>query len=146
MLLDKFRPANGFENSVYYRSDNVIFKYVHGFEYKSNADEIGPVVDMVIILNFLDFANNCSRKVKIITISNTAHISSAFNLYLNLCTYLETTLPDLSYTEFSISLNDQNLSKKHEVMMHEMNYVKTDEYLHHMSHKYFNCNTLIGIP
>ena len=40
MLLDKFWPSNGMENAVYYRSNDVFSKYVHGIEYKSNADEI----------------------------------------------------------------------------------------------------------
>ena len=52
MLLDMFWPSNGIvENSVYYRSDDGISKYVHGSEFKSNCDEIWTVVDMVIILN-----------------------------------------------------------------------------------------------
>ena len=40
VLLDKYWSSNGIENSVYYRSNNVISKYAYGFEYRSNADEI----------------------------------------------------------------------------------------------------------
>ena len=58
---------------------------------------------MVIILNLFEFENGCSRKFKIITISNTDHIASLFNLYLNPCTYLETAVSNLSYTAFSVS-------------------------------------------
>ena len=68
---------------------------------------------MVMILNFVEQPLSNSRKFKIITISNTDHISSLFNLYLNPCTYLETTVSNLSYTAFSVSLDDHNLCKKH---------------------------------
>ena len=50
-----------------------------------------------------------------ITISKTDHISSLFDLYSNVCTYLETALPDLQYTEVSNPLNDPNLSKHTEI-------------------------------
>ena len=85
---------------------------MHGFECKSNGDEIYYVVDMKIILNFLEFENGCSRKFKIITMSTTDHISSEFILYLNLCTYLEIAASILSYVAFPVSINDHNLCKK----------------------------------
>ena len=113
MLLNKFCSSNGIENLVHYKSNAVIFKFIHGFEYKSNADEIQCIVDMVIILNFLEFENNCSRKFKIIIISITGHNSSVFKLYLNPCTYLKTAAFNLSYTAFSVSLDEYNLCKKH---------------------------------
>ena len=68
------------------------------------------------------------------TIATTGYISSPFNLYLNPCTYLKTTLSNLSFTEFSVSLNEYNLSKKHGDVMHETNYVISDEYIHNMNH------------
>ena len=123
MLLDKFWPSNGIEISIDYRSDNFISEYVHGFECKSNNDKIWSVVDMVIILNFLEFEKSCSRKFKVITISTTDHISSRFDLYLNLGTNSKTILSDLLYTEFSVLLSDYNVFKKHGVMMYETKYL-----------------------
>ena len=134
MLLDKFWPSNGIENSVYHRSNNAISKYVHEFAYRSNANEIWCIVDMVIILNFLEFENSCSRKFKIIIISITGHISSVFKLYLNQYTYSKTAASNLPYTAFSVLLNEYNLCKKHWVMMYETNYVIADEYTHTMNH------------
>ena len=87
MLLDKFCLRNGIKNSVYYGPDVVNFKYVHGFEYRSNFDEIQCTVDVVIILNFLEFESSRSRKFKIVTMSITGHISSVFKLHLNLCAW-----------------------------------------------------------
>ena len=129
MLLDKFWPSNGLENSVYSRSNNVISKYVHGFEYRSNADEIQCIVVMLIILNFLEFDNSCSRKFKIITIPITGHISSVLKLHLNPSTYLETAASNPSYTAFSVWLDEYNLCKKHWVMMHETSHVIAVEYV-----------------
>ena len=62
MLLDKLRPFNAVDNSVYHGSDDVISKSVHGLEHRSNADEMYHVVDTLTILNFLELENNCSRK------------------------------------------------------------------------------------
>ena len=85
---------------------------MHELEYKSNADEMWPVVEMLMILNFLEQLVSNSRKLKIITISITAYITSAFNLYSNPCTYLEAFSSDPSYTGFSIPFDEHNLSKK----------------------------------
>ena len=73
------------------------------------------MAEMVMILNFLEFDLSCLKKCEIITISTTYHISSPFVFYSNPCTYLETSLIDLSYTEFSVQLNCQNLSKRMEL-------------------------------
>ena len=113
MLLDKFCSSTGIENLVYYRSKAVIFKYVHGLEYKPNADEIQCIVDMVIILKFLEFENIRSRKFKIMIISITGNNSSVFKLYSNPCTYLKTAAFNSSYTAFSVSLDEYNLCRKH---------------------------------
>ena len=99
--MDKLWSSNGSENLVYDRSDNSVSKYVHEFEYNSNADKIRAMVDVVMILDFPKFDNSFARKLKIRTTSTTAHISSAFELYLNSCTYLETELCNLSYSKFS---------------------------------------------
>ena len=129
VVLDKFWPSNGIENSACYRSDDV-----HGFEYRSNADEIWCIVDMIIILNFLEFDNSCSGKFKIITISITGHISSAFKLYLNPCSYFKTTASNLSYTAFVVPLSDCNLCKKHWVITYKTSHVIADEYVHAVNH------------
>ena len=89
----------------YYKPNNGISKHVHGSESKSNCDEIRAVVDLVIILNFVEFENSCSRKFQVITISTTGHISSLFNLYLNSWTYSKTTAYNSSYTAFSVSFD-----------------------------------------
>ena len=102
VLIDKFWSSNGAENLAYYKSNHVISKSVHGFECRSNADEMWGIVDIVIILNFFEFENGCSRKFKIITISITGHISSVLKLHSNPCTYLETAASNLSYTAFSV--------------------------------------------
>ena len=75
-----------------------------------------------------------SRKFKIITISTTAYISSAFNLYSNPWTYLETSLSNLSYTEFSVPLDDHNSFKTHGVVMYETNYMISIDYLNNWIH------------
>ena len=134
VFLHKFWSSNRIENSAYYRSNDVLSKYVHGFEYRSNADEIQCIVVMLIILNFLEFDNGCSKKFKIITISTTSHISSVLKLHLNPCTYLKTAASNLSYTAFSVSLIEYNLCKKHWVMMHETSHVVADEYVHTTNH------------
>ena len=87
-----------------------------------------------MVLNFLDQLLSNSRKLKIITISTTANISLAFNLYSNPCTYLETSLSDLSYAEFSVPLDEHNLSKKNGVVMYETNYMISIEYLNNWTH------------
>ena len=122
-FLHKFWSFNSIENAVYYRSDDDVSKYVFGFEYKLNGEEIWSVVEMAMILNFLEFEKSCLRKYKIITTSTTAYISSAFKSYPNPCTYLETASLALSYTAFSDSLNNQNLCKMHRIMMYASNYV-----------------------
>ena len=86
---------------MYYRSDNSVSKYVHKFEYNSNADEIWAMIDVVMILNFLKFDDSSERKFKTRTTSITAHISSAFHLCLKSCTYLQTKSSNSSYTKFS---------------------------------------------
>ena len=45
MYFCKLCSFNGIEDSVCYRSDDIISKYVHGFNCKSNDDEIWSVVD-----------------------------------------------------------------------------------------------------
>ena len=89
---------------------------------------------MVIILNFLEFENSCSRKFKIMSTSITGHISSAFKLYLSPCTYLETQASILSYTAFSVLLGEHNLCKKHWFIKYETNHVRADEYIQTMNH------------
>ena len=59
------------------------------------------MVAAVMILNCLKFDDVSVRKFKIKTTSITAHISSAFELCLILCKYLETKSSNLSYTKFS---------------------------------------------
>ena len=78
---------------------------------------------------FLEQIVSTSRKFKIVTISTTAYISLAFNLYSNLCKYPETELSNLSYIQFSVPLDDYNLSKTHWVVKYETNYVTSIEYL-----------------
>ena len=48
---------NEIENSVYNRTADAVSKYVHGFKYKLNPDEIWSIVDVAMILNFLEFDN-----------------------------------------------------------------------------------------
>ena len=99
--MDKLWSSNRSEILVYDRLDNFVSKYVHEFEYNSNADKIWAMIDVVMILNFLKFDDSSTRKFKIRITSITAHISSASELYLNSCTDLETKLSNLSYTKFS---------------------------------------------
>ena len=78
-------------NAVDDRFDAVVLKYAHGFEYNLYTDDMWPVIDMVMILNFLEQPFSNSRKFKMITISTIHHISSAFDLYSNPWTYSEIT-------------------------------------------------------
>ena len=43
---------------VYYRIDNAVSKYVHGFGYDLNPDEIWSIADVAMILSFLEFENS----------------------------------------------------------------------------------------
>ena len=91
MLLDEFWHFNGIENLIHDRSDDSVSKYINSFEYKWNAAAIWAIVEMVMILNHLDFDNSHFTKFKIVIMSTLAYISPAINLYLNPFTYLETT-------------------------------------------------------
>ena len=62
----------------------------------------------------LEYDNRYSRKFKFITISITAHISSAFNLHSNSFTYSQIKFPNPSYTGFSVPSKDHTLFKKHD--------------------------------
>ena len=97
MVLNEFWPFNGIESLIYDRSDNSVSKYVNGFEYKWISEEIRAIVEMVMILNFPEFNTSYFRKFQIVTMSTLTYISSAFNLYLNAFTYLETTEHHLWY-------------------------------------------------
>ena len=51
------------KNSVYDRLDDSVSKYVHGFEYKSNSDEIWSVIDIVHhIVTSLDYHSNTQQQ------------------------------------------------------------------------------------
>ena len=105
-----------------------------GFEYTLNADQIWLVVETIMILIFLEQIVSNSRKLKIITISTTAYISSVFNLYSDPSTYLKTLSSDLSFTEFSPPLAEDNLSKKNVVVVYETNYIISIECLNDRIH------------
>ena len=113
-LLHKLWSFNKTENAVYNRSNAAVLKYLHGYKYMLNAEEIWFVFDMVMILNFLEKLLSNSRKFKMITISTTDHISSAFCLYSEPCTYSKITFVALHFTEFSIPFDGRNLSKRTE--------------------------------
>ena len=121
MLLHRLCAYNRTENRVYYISDHVNSKYVHGFKYKSNDAEICSVLDMMIILNYLEFESSCWRNFKLMTILITGYMSSSLNLHLNSWAYLQTALPNPSYTEFSVSLVGYNLFKKNGSFMWILN-------------------------
>ena len=44
------------------RSDDVVCKYVQGFECKLTGVEMWSVVHTIMILNFLEFEDSCVRK------------------------------------------------------------------------------------
>ena len=54
VLSDKFWPFNGIKNATYNRSDDSVSKFVNGFEYKWIAKEMWAIVEMVMILNFVE--------------------------------------------------------------------------------------------
>lgn len=94
-FLHRLYSSNETENAVYDRLDAAVSKYVHGYKYNLTTDEIWPVIDMVMILNFLEQLFSNSRKFKMISITTIHYISSAFDLYSNPCAYLEITSFDL---------------------------------------------------
>ena len=80
----KLHLSNETKNAIYDGLDAAVFEYVHGFKYNVYTDEIWHVIDMVMILNFLEQLLSNSRKFKTITIVTIHCISSAFDTYLQI--------------------------------------------------------------
>ena len=68
-FLPKLYSSNEIANAVYDKLHAAVSKYVHEFADNLNTDEIWLVIDMVMILNFLQQLISNSRKFKIIIIS-----------------------------------------------------------------------------
>ena len=94
-FLHKLWSLNETENAVLDKLHYVVSKHVHGFKCKSNGNQTWSVVDMVMILSFLEQVFSNFGGIKVITLLTTGHISSPTDLYSNQCTGLVITFSDL---------------------------------------------------